>query len=176
MRPDQIRFVALTSVVLVGGLVVIAAQANRPEAAMRTAAKALIAALNDEQRTILRMPFDADERMNWQFVPIARKGLPLKQMNEPQRKIAFDLLKTGLSASGYTKAETIRSLENVLRAQSGSATARSRAVLLQHLRRPGRRVVGLALRRASPLAELDDRRRQGESRRRRRSSARIRPK
>jgi hypothetical protein len=122
MRPDLTRLAVLTSVVLAGGLVVIAAQANRPEAAMQTAAKALIAALNDEQKTALRMPFDAEERMNWQFVPIARKGLPLKQMNEQQRKVAFELLKTGLSASGYTKAETIRSLENVLRAQSGSAT------------------------------------------------------
>jgi hypothetical protein len=116
------RFVALTSLVLIGGLVVIAAQASRPEAAMRTAAKALMAALSDEQRAKLQIPFDAEERMNWQFVPIARKGLPLKEMNEQQRKVAFDLLKTGLSASGYTKAETIRSLENVLRAQSGSAT------------------------------------------------------
>jgi len=122
MRPDLKRFVASTSVVLLAGLAIIAAQATRPEAAMRSAAKALIAALSDQQRTTLRIPFDSDERMNWQFVPIARKGLPLKEMNEQQRKIAFDLLKTGLSASGYTKAETIRSLENVLRAQSGSAT------------------------------------------------------
>jgi hypothetical protein len=89
---------------------------------MRTAAKALMAALTDEQRAKIRIAFDSEERMNWQFVPIARKGLPLKEMTEPQRKVAFELLKTGLSASGYTKAETIRSLENVLRAQSGSAT------------------------------------------------------
>jgi Protein of unknown function (DUF3500) len=122
MRPDLKRFVASTSVVLVGGLVIIAAQATRPEAAMRTTAKALIAALTDEQRAKIRIAFDAEERMNWQFVPIARKGLPLKEMTEPQRKLAFDLLKTGLSAAGYTKAEAIRSLENVLRAQSGSAT------------------------------------------------------
>ncbi len=122
MRPERMRFVASTLVVLLGGLVIVAAQTSRPEAAMGAAAKALIAALDDEQQKILRMPFETEERMNWQFVPIARKGLPLKQMNEPQRKIAFDLLKTGLSASGYTKAETIRSLENVLRAQSGSAT------------------------------------------------------
>ena len=122
MRPDQIRLVVLTSVVLMAGLVVIAAQTTRPEAAMRTAAKALMAALTDEQRAKIRIAFDSEERMNWQFVPIARKGLPLKEMTEPQRKVAFELLKTGLSASGYTKAETIRNLENVLRAQSGSAT------------------------------------------------------
>jgi hypothetical protein len=102
--------------------VIIAAQASRPEAAMRTAARALIAGLTDEQRAKVRIPFDSEERMNWQFVPIARKGLPLKEMTEPQRKLAFDLLRTGLSASGYTKAETIRGLEDVLRAQSGSAT------------------------------------------------------
>ena len=122
MRPDLKRFVASTSVVLGGGLVILAAQATRPEGAMRTAANALIAALTDEQKTKIRIAYDSEERMNWQFVPIARKGLPLKEMTEPQRKLAFDLLKTGLSASGYTKAETIRSLEDVLRAQSGSAT------------------------------------------------------
>ena len=122
MRSDQRNLVALASVVLIGGLVVVAAQTARPEAAMHAAAKALIAALSDEQRAKIQIPFDSEERMNWQFVPIARKGLPLKEMTEPQRKVAFELLKTGLSASGYTKAETIRSLENVLRAQSGSAT------------------------------------------------------
>jgi hypothetical protein len=122
MRADQKRFAAVTSFVLLAGLVVIAAQTSRPEATMRSAAKALVAALNDEQRAKIRIPFDAEERMNWQFVPIARKGLPLKEMTEDQRKAALALLKTGLSASGYTKAETIRNLENVLRAQSGSAT------------------------------------------------------
>lgn len=122
MRPDQMRFAAVTFVVLAAGLVVIAAQASRPEAAMRSAATALVAALDDGQRAKIQVPFDSDERMNWNFVPMARKGLPLKEMTEPQRTAAFALLKTGLSASGYTKAEAIRSLENVLRAMSGSAT------------------------------------------------------
>ena len=37
-------------------------------------------------------------------------------MTPAQRDLAFALLKTGLSAQGFTRAESIRSLENVLRA------------------------------------------------------------
>ena len=50
MRPDLKRFVASTSVVLLGGLAIIAAQATRPEAAMRSAAKALLVAERGNQR------------------------------------------------------------------------------------------------------------------------------
>ena len=67
MRSDRMRFVVLTSLVLVGGLVVIAAQASRPEATMRTAAKALVAALADEQRAKLQIPFDAGEQSSSLF-------------------------------------------------------------------------------------------------------------
>ena len=145
MRSDLKRFVASTSLVLIGGLVILAAQATRPEAAMRSAANALIAALNDEQRTTMRIPFDSDERMNWQFVPIARKGLPLKQMNEQQRKIAFELLKTGLERVGLHEGrDDPEPRERAARAER-QRDAGSRAVFLQHLRRPGRRLLGLAL-------------------------------
>lgn len=55
------------------------------------------------------------ERENWNFVPLARQGVPLKQMNAQQRDLALALLRTGLSHTGAAKAEAIISLENVLK-------------------------------------------------------------
>jgi hypothetical protein len=92
-----------------------------PESAMSSAANALIASLDDAQRAKIRFPFESEERLNWHFIPRERKGLPLKEMTEPQRQAAFALLRTGLSAKGFTKAESIRSLEHVLRAMEGAA-------------------------------------------------------
>jgi hypothetical protein len=88
----------------------------QPERSMSAAANALIAALDDTQRGKLRFAFEAEERLNWHFIPRERKGLPLKDMAPRQREAAMALLKTGLSSRGFTKAEVIRSLENVLRA------------------------------------------------------------
>jgi hypothetical protein len=92
------------------------ARQDRPDAAMTSAARALLATLSPDQLDRIRWPFDSDERFNWHFVPRERQGLSLKAMNEGQRKAAFDLLRAGLGAKGYTKVETIRSLEIVLRA------------------------------------------------------------
>ncbi len=120
MRP--IRLIAAAALVFALTFVVDAVQ-PRPDAAMAAAARALVAAVGDTPaRARLVLPFDSEERFNWYYVPRARQGLPLKDMTDAQRDAAMALLKAGLSASGYTKAETIRSLEDVLFAQSGSAT------------------------------------------------------
>lgn len=92
------------------------AEQARPEAAMASAAKAFLSALDEAQRAKVQFPFDSEERFNWHYIPRARKGLPLAEMNPAQREAAFALLKTGLSGSGFTRAESIRSLELVLRA------------------------------------------------------------
>ena len=89
---------------------------GRPEVAMSTAAKTFLGALDESQRTKIQFAFDSEERFNWHYIPRARKGLPLAEMTPAQRDAAFALLKTGLSASGYARAESIRSLELVLRA------------------------------------------------------------
>jgi hypothetical protein len=44
-----------------------------------------------------------------------RKGLMIKEMNEAQRRLAHDLLRTGLSARGYNKVTAIIELEDILR-------------------------------------------------------------
>lgn len=94
---------------------------ERPARAMAQAAARFLATLDEAQRAQVRFAFDDEERFNWHFIPRERKGLPLKAMTPPQRDAAFALLRTGLSTSGMTRAETIRSLENVLRAMENRA-------------------------------------------------------
>ena len=62
-------------------------------------------------------PFADTERLRWHFVPVElweRKGAPLKEMNDAQRKAAFKLLACGLSEQGYRKAKAIINLEPTL--------------------------------------------------------------
>jgi hypothetical protein len=82
---------------------------------MGTAAEKFLATLNDEQRGLATMDYDSPERVDWHFIPKdQRKGLQVRDMNEGQRKAAFDLLKNALSEAGYTKATKIMELENLL--------------------------------------------------------------
>ncbi len=107
-----------------GGALTVA-QRNRAEARMLEAAKAFLATLDAAQKSKISFPFNSEERLNWHFVPRERKGLPFKEMNEAQRKAGLELLRAGLSAQGYTKAETIRKLEDILRElEAGRGPAR----------------------------------------------------
>jgi hypothetical protein len=110
------KIVIFAAVLLALGAGVHVAEQGRPEVAMATAAKAFMATLDDAQRAKVQFEFDSEERFNWHYIPRVRKGLPLAEMKPAQRDAAMALLKTGLSASGFTRAEAIRSLELVLRA------------------------------------------------------------
>jgi hypothetical protein len=84
---------------------------------MAKAANAFLGALTPEQKAKAVFTFKTepkDERIDWHFIPRPRKGLPLKEMTEPQRALATTLLKTGVSEDGFKKIETLRSLELVL--------------------------------------------------------------
>src|SRR5262245_4631603 len=81
--------------------------ADRSSATMATAASKFLAGLTPEQRAKAAFPFEGDERLRWHFIPtetFPRKGLLIKEMTEPQRKTAHDLLKAGLSQRGYLAA------------------------------------------------------------------------
>ena len=98
---------------------------------MTECANRLLAALDDNQRGRATFPFESDERMNWHFIPDntnlaidrlgVRKGLTLRDMSPYQRHLAGALLAAGLSQTGYIKAVTIMSLEEVLRVMEGDA-------------------------------------------------------
>jgi hypothetical protein len=83
---------------------------------MTEAANRFLAALSPEQRAKATFQFSDDERMNWHFIPKERKGLTLREMSPYQRHLASALLAAGLSQTGYIKAVTIMSLEDVLKA------------------------------------------------------------
>jgi hypothetical protein len=84
-------------------------------ALMVETANRFLAALGPDQRAKATFKFDDDERMNWHFIPKERKGLPLREMTPYQKHLASALLSAGLSQTGYIKAVTIMSLEDVLR-------------------------------------------------------------
>lgn len=93
--------------------------------AMATAASRLVSSLDAEKAAKIQFGFDDPERLNWHFIPRERKGLSIKAMNGAQRALAFGLIQTGLSASGYLKATTIMSLEEILREmEKGSGPVR----------------------------------------------------
>jgi hypothetical protein len=83
-------------------------------------AKAFLAALEPAKRARAIVPFNAEERLNWHYVPRARRGVSLEQMSSKERDAALALLGASLSAMGFEKVETIRGLEEVLFALSGS--------------------------------------------------------
>lgn len=92
---------------------------------MAEAAKAFLAALNDGQKGKAQFELQDDERLNWHFVPKARKGLSIKEMEPHQRSLALALLSSGMSHKGYFKASTIMSLEQILKeVEKGSGPAR----------------------------------------------------
>ena len=73
--------------------------------------------LNAEQKTKAHFAFEDASREQWHFLPATsfpRVGIMLKDLNDEQKKLAFDLLKSHLSESGYDKARRIIALEDVL--------------------------------------------------------------
>src|ERR1700730_10324864 len=96
--------------------------ARRSPAAMPDAAGKFLAGLSADQRQQATFAFDSNEREHWGFVPteiFKRNGLTIQTMTEPQRTLAHDLLRTGLSQRGYLTATSIMELETVLRAIEG---------------------------------------------------------
>lgn len=87
---------------------------------MAAAATAFLAALKVDQGTKAKLDFgDTGERENWHYVPRERAGLPLKEMDGDQQKLAHALLATGVSAAAYEKVKTITQLEKVLAETEG---------------------------------------------------------
>jgi hypothetical protein len=116
---------ALVVLAALGGAIV-QAQRTSPSAAMATAAERFLASLTPEQRQQATFAFESAERLRWHFVPqFERNGLMVKAMTEPQRKLAHELLKTGLSDRGYTTYTQIMQLESILReTEKGSGPVR----------------------------------------------------
>lgn len=113
MKRDKTMLRLLLTLTIALGTAV--AGAAQTATSMLDATRAFLATLDSAQKAKAVLPFNSEERFRWFYTPVSRKGLPLKEMNTSQQRAALSLLHAGLSEKGYTKAETIRKLEDVLR-------------------------------------------------------------
>ena len=74
---------------------------------MTEAANRFLASLTAEQRAKATFSFQDAERVNWFYVPIERKGLPMREMGAFQRHLASALLSAGLSQAGYIDRKSV---------------------------------------------------------------------
>lgn len=97
-------------------------------ARMADACLELLDSLGSPKRALASFPFDDPERTTWHYVPKARDGLPLKQMDEAARALTRTLLATVLSSGGNDTVEAIIDHEVMLgaaeRAEGKSGHAR----------------------------------------------------
>ena len=71
-------------------------------ARMAEAATTFLAALRPDQRARTVFAVEDDERQDWHYIPSERHGLPFKEMDGSQQKLAHALLSSGLSAGAAT--------------------------------------------------------------------------
>ena len=120
--------VAATLVTAFTGVAIVASP--KSAATMQKAATLFVDSLSPDQKAKASFPFDGEERLRWHFIPnemFPRKGLMIKDMNETQRRLAHDLLRSGLSARGYLKATSIMELEDILKVvEAGGKFARNK--------------------------------------------------
>jgi hypothetical protein len=113
-RSARVLLAAGAVLALVAGTVI---SAQRSSSTMATAATAFVNSLSPEQKQKAVFSFESSERTHWNFIPsemFPRNGLLVKDMNEGQRKLAHDLLKSALSQKGYMTATSIMDLETTL--------------------------------------------------------------
>lgn len=135
MRPARLlaasvvlAFTASAAVLSYDGL------AEAPGQRMTAAAGKFLSTLDDAQKQKVRFAYEAPERVQWHFVPLeTRKGIPLKEMTEPQREAARQLLAAALSEAGYKKADSIMNLEKLLQELEGAGRRWPRDWLLYYV-------------------------------------------
>jgi hypothetical protein len=91
------------------------ARAHEVATDMLQAANTYLKALTPEQKKQATFPLTDAERENWNFVPIARNGLPFKVTSTQVQALGIALLRTGLSHTGVAKAQAVMMLEFVLK-------------------------------------------------------------
>ena len=86
-------------------------------AQMADEADQFLMSLSGEERGRATFAFDSEERERFHFVPpetFERHGFPFEDMSAEQIELAHNLLRTGLSQSGYMTATQIIELEAIL--------------------------------------------------------------
>ncbi len=90
-------------------------------------ATAFLGSLEDEQRRQAVWGVNEEERHNWDYRPVVRKGLSFAEMDGGQQLRACALLASGLSREGTITALGIMSLEKILADLEGSSSKHQRS-------------------------------------------------
>lgn len=80
-----------------------------------TTARSLLQALPESKRPQAQLPFESDQRTNWNYVPMKRAGVPLADLDANQKALVDSLLSSALSPEGLDKAKGIIQHELILR-------------------------------------------------------------
>ncbi|MEO6283925.1 MAG: DUF3500 domain-containing protein [Dyadobacter sp.] len=105
----------LISLMIISGAFAFENKEEKLARQMAETANAFLKSLSPEQQKETVLSYTDPARFDWNFTPRARKGLTFKGMDANQRKAAMAMVSLVLSQEGYSKAEQIIDLENVLR-------------------------------------------------------------
>jgi hypothetical protein len=116
-RPTRRLVLAAATFLPFGG-----AGAQSVDAAQRIADQAnrFLSLLDDSQRKLVLIAFDAANRLDWHYIPRSRSGLSLGDMKPAQAEAARSLFATVLNDQGLKLLDGVRLVEGVLREQQGS--------------------------------------------------------
>lgn len=91
---------------------------------MSEAANLFLKSLDATQQTAVSFEFNDELRVDWQFIPMERKGLGLKTMKPNQRLLAMSLVQSALSHRGFSTTMKIMALEQVLHEMENNSPKR----------------------------------------------------
>ena len=94
-------------------------------AGMTKAAKRFVESLSDDQRDKTIYEYMDGERIFWYYPPVNRHGIPLRDMDDDQRQLAYSLMETGLTDRSFDQAKLIIEHESVLGPLEKEAGVRS---------------------------------------------------
>ena len=83
-------------------------------AGMTKAAKRFVESLSGDQRDKTIYEYMDGERIFWYYPPVNRHGIPLRDMDDDQRQLAYSLMETGLTDRSFDQAKLIIEHESVL--------------------------------------------------------------
>jgi hypothetical protein len=92
-----------------------------PTDSIREAAEDFLGSLSPDQRAKTLFPIDTIEWRKWSNIhrTLMRHGMPVFEMNDPQRDRAFSLLKESLSAQGFETARDVMRLNETVKEMTG---------------------------------------------------------
>jgi len=111
-------------VVFLGSQVVKGTLPEKTGARIWTAARDLLASLDEKSKSKAVFDFRDEERFNWHFIPRKRKGISLKELKNGPRDGVLGLLRAGLSKTGARKAGDVMVLEEILGKIEGRPSSR----------------------------------------------------